>query len=564
MKRITALLLVLIMVLSLAACGSGTTLYGTWEPVSITINGANFTLDEMAALGDDEFQNFSLVIKEGGVAYISNGEDGEMIDWEETEDGFEIGDVKGKIEKGLLYISDNDEKIICFKKTSNSQSIVSDSGSKSTPEPDAAKGPSSGSRPNSSKGAPTEFDTSGTIEETVLYDENDVKITATELVYNKNSAKLNLLIENNSDRALRFHSGTTDLGSNSINGYMFSGSYLSCDIAAGKKANDNLSFDYDYLSILGIYSIADIELAFEIRDDNFDEFYTGLIPIKTSLADSYDYSVDTFQNSINNKDFQNSMGLSVDYFSDETLFDQHDVSIVSAAMLTNRNDEKIILFEVENNSDRIISVGSGDIAINGLVVQSGNWSSDSVNPGKRCLADLSFDSLVEFSQMSSFGIDEITSIDFKLTLRDTDYDTIADGMINITISNKSSKLDLDGDEVYNEDGIRVVSKGIVEDSHDYSDDLHWLLLVENNSGIIIDVSDAYDSLSVNGYMVNFIMYSAELQPGTSAILDIEIMGYDLDNNGISGISDITEAEIKLEIRNTDYSLIATPILYITL
>ena len=52
------------------------------------------------------------------------------------------------------------------------------------------------------------FKTAANIEETVLVDENDIKITATELNYTDYSVELGLLIENNSSVNLSFTSGT--------------------------------------------------------------------------------------------------------------------------------------------------------------------------------------------------------------------------------------------------------------------------------------------------------------------------------------------------------------------
>ena len=54
------------------------------------------------------------------------------------------------------------------------------------------------------------FKQNATIEETVLYDENDVKITATELNYGNYKAELKLMIENNSDESLSFIAGSVE------------------------------------------------------------------------------------------------------------------------------------------------------------------------------------------------------------------------------------------------------------------------------------------------------------------------------------------------------------------
>lgn len=86
------------------------------------------------------------------------------------------------------------------------------------------------------------FKTTATIEETVLYDENNVKITATGLNYTDYVAELNVMIENNGDKDLSFICNSVGYNCNAINGYMVDDGYLSADVAAGKKANETISF----------------------------------------------------------------------------------------------------------------------------------------------------------------------------------------------------------------------------------------------------------------------------------------------------------------------------------
>lgn len=52
------------------------------------------------------------------------------------------------------------------------------------------------------------FSCEGIIEETVMVDESDIKITATDLCYTDYAVQLNLTIENNSDKDLSFVSGS--------------------------------------------------------------------------------------------------------------------------------------------------------------------------------------------------------------------------------------------------------------------------------------------------------------------------------------------------------------------
>ena len=72
-------------------------------------------------------------------------------------------------------------------------------GQANTSGPSAVPAPSAG-------GNAIQFDPSATIEETVLVDESDIKITATGIKYTAYDVKLSLAIENNSDQDLSFYS----------------------------------------------------------------------------------------------------------------------------------------------------------------------------------------------------------------------------------------------------------------------------------------------------------------------------------------------------------------------
>lgn len=74
----------------------------------------------------------------------------------------------------------------------------------------------------------------------------------------------------------------------------------------------------------------------------------------------------------------------------------------------------------------------------------------------------------------------------------------------------------------------------------------------------ISVSDVYDSLSVNGFMMDYTMYGVYADVGRSALLDMEIQEDGLEEYDIANVSDITEASILLEIEDENYNTIAEP------
>ncbi len=146
----------------------------------------------------------------------------------------------------------------------------------------------------------------GSIKETELLNSDSICITAKSLEYDSYSVKLKLLIENKSSIDLTVITGSIGYSPNSINGYMVDTGYLNCDVAAGKKSVETISFDYDELMVMGIYKLADLEIGFEIKDKNYNSVYSAPVRIETSHAASYDYSVDTYQETIASKVAQNS------------------------------------------------------------------------------------------------------------------------------------------------------------------------------------------------------------------------------------------------------------------
>lgn len=408
------------------------------------------------------------------------------------------------------------------------------------------------------------FKQNATIEETLLYDKNDVKITATELIYNNYEAELKLMIENNSSKSLSFIAGSLGHSGNSVNGYMHNGSYLNCDVAAGKKAMDSIGFGYNDLSLYGIYEIADIEIDIQIEDDDYNKIYTGPLQIKTTAYDSYDYTVDSYKDAISSNTLQSKYDYSLNYSSEDVLYDSNGICLISEMLFKNKDGEDILLLEVENNSDEIINICISDISLNGLTIESGNWTSKTVNSGKRCIIDIMFSNMLEKNIWDLYGIDEIGEVEFNLTVRGDSYDKIIDSSdIRITIPKVKASFNNSGEEIYNNNGIRIVSKKAIDDSSTYSNDIHIMLLAENISAKDIYITDEYDSFSVNGFMMDYSFYGQTISAGKSVILEIKLWDMYLDDSNISCAEDIEDFEITLRIRDDNYKEIDTPTISVT-
>lgn len=443
----------------------------------------------------------------------------------------------------------------------------------------ACGGPASGgeSSPSSSKNtstsasssAPTQapngiavqFDPTAAIEETVLVDESDVKITATRIKYTAYDVKLSLSIENNSSQDLSFHSGTLGYNCNSVNGYMVDDGYLNADIAAGKKASETVSFSVDELTLLGFSDIADIELGFSITDSSYNDYLqTGPRQLKTSIADSYDYEADTYRQAVEDGVLTDALGFTLDYDSEEAVFDQKGIRVVSQTLAANSSGEQALLVEVENTSHDMVYVSVSDVSINGLGVQSGNWSTDWISAGKRRIIAMNLSNMLDDSYRVAFGLEDVGQVTYTFEPKDSDRDTlVVPQTLTLTVPGRNTSYDSSGEELYQEDGIRIASKGLAPDSFELSDDIHLLLLVENGTSKQLTFDVDYDSVSVDGYMTDFICYSRTVAPGGSGVLDVRLMGSSLEKNGIAAMESISEVELTVEARNDSYKTVAKPV-----
>ena len=392
-----------------------------------------------------------------------------------------------------------------------------------------------------------EFKQTATIEETILYDDKDIVITAKDLTYEYSGVTLNVQLENNRDEDLEFSSGSC----NSVNGYTLSVGNLYCDVASGKKTNEEMYFSYDEMRLHGIYELAELGLQFTVADDDDFELSTDSIILKTSAFDSYTFNPKGFQDAVISDAAKGEFEYSVDFFDTKELYNSSGISLVSQTIVTTDDGQQLFL-EFANDSSEPVVVSIDRMAENGLVLNSGCWTWRMLGPSTHRVFSMD---LIEDQYREALGITENVSFSFDVVLKNMDFDVIDEGeRVNVNVSDSSAPFDKTGIEAYNNDGMCLVFKGFIEDPSEYRDDIHALFIVENSAGEERYVNVDYDSLSINGFMTDFTCYSRTLLDGEFAILDIEIT----DELDIDDFSDITELEFKLEIRDEDYIQVSEP------
>lgn len=236
-----------------------------------------------------------------------------------------------------------------------------------------------------------------TVAETVLLDEKDIKITATGLEDGLFGTELKLLIENNSSTNVTVQARKT-----CVNGFMVD-SMLSADVAAGKKANDNLTFTTSGLKDCGIDTIATMEFSFHIftTEDWEDYLDSDLLSLNTSVADTYTQTYDD---------------------SREVFYDQNGIKIIGKGLSTEGSfwGPGLILY-IENSSDKDFTVQVRDVSVNGFMIEP--TLSQDVLIGKKALTAVTFFD----SDLEENGITDISDIEASFHVFDMDsWDTIVD------------------------------------------------------------------------------------------------------------------------------------------
>ena len=227
-----------------------------------------------------------------------------------------------------------------------------------------------------------------TLPETVLVDEEGIKVTATGI--DKDAlfgTEIFLLIENNTDQALIFQSERV-----SVNGYMVE-SIMSSEVAAGKKANDTLTLIDSDMEASGIDTIDEIELYLHVFNvDTWEDYYnSSAITLKTSDADSHTQTYDD---------------------SGELIYEGNGIKIVAKNLEANELLGQSLFVYLENNGSQAVIVQTRDVSVNGFMMDS-VFSVD-ILPGKRAVNSILFLN----DDLEKNGIETIEEIELSLCILD--------------------------------------------------------------------------------------------------------------------------------------------------
>lgn len=242
------------------------------------------------------------------------------------------------------------------------------------------------------------------IDETVLLDQDNVKITAKSLAYDYyGDLILDVLIENNTDQTLNF-----SIDQFAINGYMTEYAFLYATVSAGKKSNETIDIPKDELDFLDIKTAADMTMTFSVSIEEYDEYLRSApVQLKTSAAETYDYKYDD---------------------SGEVIYDGSNIKIVAKGLFENaKYDTQSILLYIENNNDFNITMSTDNVSVNGFMIDPFFYYD--MLPNSHALATVDFDK----EELASNDISAIKDVTLSFHIIDDDWDTVTEsGEINIT------------------------------------------------------------------------------------------------------------------------------------
>lgn len=270
------------------------------------------------------------------------------------------------------------------------------------------------------------FRVDGAIEETTLVDNDEIAVVAKDIDYRNDTAYLNIAITNKTKDPFTVLTNTLSYSGNYINDYMVSDGYLNCDVAPGATEEEELGFSFDGLEMYGMKGVGEIGLGLRVTDEDSKTLFQEIMPVKTSLNGDPSIKIGDFSDVVSNAENQTKRGYA---FTPASSIDQSieeaGIAVVSGAIVTNKENEKSLVLEVENRTNEVVNVVESEISLDGVLASESRWSTTTVAPGKRAVIDTDLTYISEHGD-DPIDISSIKEVGLHLGLADANGNTILD------------------------------------------------------------------------------------------------------------------------------------------
>lgn len=267
------------------------------------------------------------------------------------------------------------------------------------------------------------FDLSATIEETVLVNEESFEVKANSLDFKNDRAIVNLSITNKSSDAITVMAGTLGYSCNYINDFMVNQGHFNVEPMPGETVDADAYFALEELPLYGIHEIREIGIGIYARSSDGKTLFQSPVGIHTSLYATDAEDNQNFIDAISNPALQSRFDFTLLEASNNTCFEQNQVSVPSQALIKMDGDTALLI-EESNDYRSTIRLLVSEISINGQLAYEGLWDSQAIAPGKNAMQDLVFAKMIESDKLDQFDLENISNVEFTLECVDDSNNTI--------------------------------------------------------------------------------------------------------------------------------------------
>lgn len=229
-----------------------------------------------------------------------------------------------------------------------------------------------------------------TIEQQVLFEKENIKVTALEYVTNSIMGDgIKLQVENNSGKAV-----SVSCKALVVNNFMINELFVA-NVAAGKKVNETMYLSSSQLEAAGIERVGKVEIYFHVYEsDTFEDIFdTDCMTIKTSQYENMDTTPDD---------------------TGVELYNEDGIKIVGKAVDEDSFWGKTIVLYCENNSGKDATIQVKDLSINGFMINP--IFSLTIYDGKMAVDAIDMLS----SDLEENGIEAIKDVELKFRIFEGD------------------------------------------------------------------------------------------------------------------------------------------------
>ncbi len=256
------------------------------------------------------------------------------------------------------------------------------------------------------------------------------------------------------------------------------------------------------------------------------------VAVNNSAVEDVSGATDTASGATGENQSASEAASGTETVEEAVLFEENGIRITMKSLDTKDTFGPSLKLLLENDSDRDITIQTRNESVNGYMI--GTMFSADVAAGKKANDSLAF----MRSSLERCGVSTIADMEFSFHIfESSSWETILDSpMVQVKTSAADGytySFDDSGTPIYDENGLRLIIKGLAEDSSIFGPEV--MVYVENNSGQ--DVTIQARDVSLNGFMVT-PMFSVDVLAGKHAVDGITFMSSELEENDISEIHEV--------------------------